>query len=53
MKIDLTPETWRVICAVLMDDPVPRRVAMQAILSLEAALKIAQSPSATEAPHEP
>lgn len=44
MQIELPPETWRVLHAVLMDDAVPRRAAIQAIGALERALNEAGKP---------
>lgn len=53
MEIDLSPETWRVLHSVLMDDAVPRRAAIQAIGALERALSEAGKPPApTEEPPE-
>ena len=46
-------ETWRVLHAILMDDAVPRRAAIQAIGTFERALNEAGKPPApTEEPPE-
>lgn len=45
MEIDLPPETWRVLHAILMDDAVPRRAAIQAIGAFERALNAAHQSS--------
>jgi hypothetical protein len=51
MKIDLPPEIWRVLHAILMDDAVPRRAAIQAIGAFEHALNAAHQSSTP--PKEP
>lgn len=46
-------ETWRVLHAILMDDAVPRRAAIQAIGAFERALNAAhQSSTPPEEPPE-
>lgn len=45
MEIDLPFETWRVLHAILMDDAVPRRAAIQAIGTFERALNAAYQSS--------
>lgn len=45
MKIDLPFEIWRALYAILMDDAVPRRAAIQAIGAFERALNAAHQSS--------
>jgi len=44
MTIDLPPEAWRVLHALLMEDQVPRRAALAAVAAFERALQAAQEP---------
>lgn len=48
MQVELPPETWRVLHAILMDDAVPRRAVLQAIGAFERALNEAHKPPAEE-----
>lgn len=48
MQVELPPETWRVLHAVLMEDAVPRRMMIQAIGAFERALNEAHKPPAEE-----
>lgn len=52
MNIDLSTESWRIVHAMLMDDPVPRRAQVQAILAFEVALKASQDEEKAKEPPE-
>lgn len=48
MKVDLPPETWRAIHGMLMEAPVPPRIAFPVVQQFEQALQAAQQPPASD-----
>jgi hypothetical protein len=46
LSVAMTSEQWRILHAVVMDDPIPRRAAMQVIMVFETAMKAAQEATA-------
>ena len=48
MNVDLPPETWRAIHGMLMEAPVPPRIAFPVVQQFEQALQAAQQPAASD-----